>query len=390
MRIHAGFATVVWMLVAWTPLPVSSNAAEPIGAASKTTVRESFKFDPEDQWVLVAVRVGTKDYQFVLDTGATVSVFDVSLRSHLGPRVGSVRAGVAQGGDMQVEVHSTANARVGSLPLTKGPVGCHDCILLRETSGCDVRGLVGMDFLKDWIITIDFDEGRLDVLPPGTGRDPNWGESGPFVFDAGGAMIVFPTVGESTWTAFEVDTGNDSTGHLEEALLNRVVGSHEARVTGDEKAVTLSGKHSSQVVQLSHLCLGAFRHDNLRFSSGNQNILGLNYLSRYRVTIDFPKQRLYLAKGKHFADPDAGHKSGLHFFFTARGLDVQCVDEKSPALVADLRAKDVIVKLFGKPVSAWKPSVVRRLFRTEGKAVQLTIERDGKRMEKSFTPKEYD
>jgi hypothetical protein len=247
-----------------------------------------------------------------------------------------------------------------------------------------------MDFLKHWIITIDFDEGRLDFLLPGTERDPNWGENVPFVYDTSGAMFILATVGENVRIPFMVDTGDFGTGHLDEALLTRLVSSHEARVTGSDKYGSFSGIYSARVARLSHLCLGPFRHENLRFVSGKRNALGMNYLFRYRVTIDFPNERLYLAKGKSFAGHDAGNTCGLRYSFRARGLDVESVDERSPACAAGLRAKDVIVKLCGKPVSAWKPSEVSRLLTTEGKTVQMTIERDGKRIEKSFTPKQYD
>jgi hypothetical protein len=389
MRLHAGFVTFVWMLVAWSQLLVLSNATEPARTATKAAVRESFKFDPEDPCVLIPVRVGTKDYQFVLDTGSTVSVFDVSLRSHLGPRVDSARVAVPHGGDMELELYPSPDARVGSLPLTKGPVLCRDCTLFREASGYSIYGLVGLDFLRDWIITIDFDKGRLDVLLPGTERDPNWGESVPFVYDTNGMMFILATVGENVRTAFEVDTGDANTGRLDDSLLTRLVGSNEARVNSRGTVLDLSGIHSARVARLSHLCLGPFRHENLRFLGGNQNALGLNYLFRYLVTIDFPNERLYLAKGKGFAGHDAGNTFGLHFISTARGI-VDSVDEKSPAYAAGLRAKDVVVKVCGKSFSAWKPSDISRLLTTKGKTVQVTIERDGKRMEKSFTLKEYD
>jgi hypothetical protein len=249
-----------------------------------------------------------------------------------------------------------------------------------------------MDFLNDWIITIGFDEGRLDVLPPGTARDPRWGESVPFTYDTTGRMLISATVGEDTPVAFMLDTGNAGTGNLEEWFITRLAASHEARVAGDDEAVTISGIHSSRVARLSHFSLGSFRHENLRFASGKRTVLGLNYLSRYRVAIDFPSQRLYLAKGKCFAasDTNPGHTCGLHPLFRAGGLEVQSVDEKSPAHAAGLRAKDVIVKVCGKPVSESKPSEVVRRLTAEGKAVQVTVNRGGKLMEMSFTPKEYD
>jgi hypothetical protein len=247
-----------------------------------------------------------------------------------------------------------------------------------------------MEFLKDWIIQIDFDEGRLDVLAPGTERDREWGESVPFVYDTTGEILVLATLDDNVRAPFMVDTGAACTGLLEESLLARLVGSHEARVAGDEKGVGLSGMYASQISLLSHFSVGPFRHENLRFTSGKQNVLGLDYLSRYRLTIDFPNERLYLAKGKHFARPEHGHTCGLHFFFRAGGLEVESVDERSPAHNAGVRAKDVIVQLYGKPVSQWKSSEVDRMLTTEGKTVQMTVERGGKQMEMSLTPKEFD
>jgi hypothetical protein len=390
MRLQARFAIVVWMLAACTQLLAPGNAAEPNEAVPKAAVRESFRFDPDDRLVLIPVRVGSKDYQFMLDTGTTGSVFDVSLRSHLGPCVDSVRARSAKGDDVELELYSPPDARVGSLPLAKEPVACHDFTPFREASGCNVRGIVGMDFLKDWIITIDFDRGRFDILPPGTQRDPKWGERMRFEYGTEGEMLVLATVGGNTLVAFTVDTGNAGTGNLEGAFITRLVGAHEARVTGDEKAVTVSGIRSAGAARLSHFSLGSFRHENLRFMGGKQNVLGLNYLSRYRVTIDFPNQRLYLAKGKRFADHDRGSTSGLFCFFRAGGLEIESADEKGPAHAAGLRAKDVIVKVCGKPISEWKPSEIYRRLAVEGKAVQVTVQRGGKQMEMSFTPKEYD
>jgi predicted metalloprotease with PDZ domain len=147
---------------------------------------------------------------------------------------------------------------------------------------------------------------------------------------------------------------------------------------------------SNREARLAHFSLGSFRHEQLLFGTGRDNVLGIRYLSRYRITIDFPNKRLYLAKGKHFADRDKGHTCGLLYWFRSGRLAVDAVDEKGPAYAAGARAKDIIVMLGGKPVSEWKASQVERLLTTEGKAVQITVERGGKQMEMSFTPKEYD
>ena len=103
-----------------------------------------------------------------------------------------------------------------------------------------------------------------------------------------------------------------------------------------------------------------------------------------------PNQRLYLANGKHFADHDRGSTCGVDILFKAGKLVVESVDAKGPAGAAGIRTKDAIVELSGQPVSRLNASQLHKLLTAEGKPVRLTIERDGKQLEMSFIPKEYD
>jgi hypothetical protein len=378
------------VLLAWaTPLR-PADAAEPAAMAS-SAVRESFRFDPNEGLILIPVHVGNRDYPFVVDTGTGVNGFDVSLRSSLGPRVDTGQMFTpGNGKTIAFELYSAPNARIGSLVLKKSPVGCIDLTPCREAFGSDIRGILGIDFLEDWIVAIDFDQGRFSVLAPGTPADAKWGESVSVEYDDSRLICVLPTVSAGVRDLFRIDTGSNGAVDLDDALFSRLVSLHEVRVTGDSKAMTLSGSYSPRAGRLSQFSLGSFQHEKLRTTSGKQNSLGLAYLHRYRVTIDFPGKRLFLAKGKHFADPDRGPMLGADLMFRGGAIAVESVDQRGPAYAAGVRAKDVIVELCGKPVSERKSSEIRRLLTTEGKAVQVTVQRGGKRMEMQFTPREYE
>ena len=273
------------MLVVCTQSFLSAKADGPDQAASKRQTRQSFKFDPDDGVVLVPVRIGGKEYQFALDTGCTGTVFDASLRPYLGQAIDTIEGRDAAGKDLTLDLYRAPDAQVGSSPLGKLRVASRDFTETRQAAGCNVRGFLGMDFLKDWIITIDFDEGRLDFLPPGTAKLPAWGEGIPLEYDDSGIPRIRGTVGKNLEPFFTVDTGYDGTGQLEEVFLMLLVDdSHEARMTGDTQSVTFSGLHLSDTARLSLLTIGSFRHENLRFISGHRNCLGLRYFSRYRVT----------------------------------------------------------------------------------------------------------
>lgn len=333
-RLNAAFACVVCILILWASHVGAILASEPSARAAKTAVRESFKFDPDEKLVIVPVRVGSRDYRFVLDTGSTVTVVDNSLRQFLGPRIGSDQMSVASGREIEAGFWSLLAARVGTLRFTQDRCCCLDLTPAREASGCDIRGVLGMDFLKRWIIRIDFDEGRLEFLNPGTPSVPERGEYIPITFDENNIACVSAVVGNDATIPFRVDTGAAITGSLDGAILRRVIHYHEFQLTGDEKHAEMGGGFSSQVGRLLWFSIGSFRHHNLRFSSGASNVIGLGYLSRYRVTIDFPGARLYLAKGKQFADPDYGCTCGLFRVFKTSGVEVMSVDSRGPAFVA--------------------------------------------------------
>ena len=62
-------------LIAVTHWPSPAAPADAV-ALSDAAVRESLPFDPEDEFVFLPVRVGGKNYPFVLDTERTTSLID--------------------------------------------------------------------------------------------------------------------------------------------------------------------------------------------------------------------------------------------------------------------------------------------------------------------------
>ena len=307
----------------------------------------------------------------------------------MGPHCASEKS-ETNGPDVDVELFTPPDAKVGSLPFTREPIVCRDLTSLCQASGTKFQGIVGLDFLKKWIITIDFDNRHLDFLVPGTARDTGWGECMPFVYGEPGYMFVLATVGKNVPVSMIVDTGFAGTVAFEDSLYSRLVATRDLQITGNEHAVTLSGQRGSRVGRLSQFSVGPFRHENLRLSTGKQNILGLDYLDRYRVTIDFPNQRFYLLKGKHFASRDFGQTCGIGILFKPAGIEVESVDERGPACSSGVRVKDIIIELCDKPVAKLKPSEIDDLLTTEGKPVGMIIQRGEKRIKITYTPKEYD
>ena len=390
-------ATCVRIAVLILLLDVSSPTT-PLRAVEsryQSGIRESFKFDPDDGPILVPVRVAGRDYPFILDTGCTASVFDTSLKPHLGKRVGSAKMETPNA-SMRMETYSRSHVTVGSLPLNGDSVECHDFTLMREGVGCGLFGVLGLDFLNEWIVAIDFDQGRLDILSPTTQPERDWGECIRVTFKSHETRYIPGTLSKSIRTTFlAVDTGDMGSGMLNGSLFSQLVTSGDMRAISQTKTISADGVWAENVGRILRFRVRTFESPDLRFTKSHRNdvdgnALGLGYLRRFHVILDFPHERIFLKKGKHFAERDHGAMCGMCLLFKKNGILVDSVDKNCPAETAGVRAKDLIVAMCGKPVSEMKPSAINRLLRTEGESITMTLDRSGKKVEATFTLKELD
>jgi predicted aspartyl protease len=112
-----------------------------------------------DAAILVPVHVnGQGPFRLVLDTGATLTCLDqeVAQRLELPEARGVVGVGAGVGGSGQMSLVRIDSVRVGAA-RAEGMTGC--ALDLRHTGavGLDIDGLLGLDFLRAFRVTIDFE-----------------------------------------------------------------------------------------------------------------------------------------------------------------------------------------------------------------------------------------
>lgn len=119
--------------------------------------------------LLVPVRInGEGPYDFVLDTGATLTCVDQALADSLGLPEARGRLGVGAGvggpaGSMRlVEIDSLG---VGDA-RAQGLTGCTLDLAQFAEMGLDARGLLGLNFLSSFRVTLDFAADRLTLSEP--------------------------------------------------------------------------------------------------------------------------------------------------------------------------------------------------------------------------------
>jgi hypothetical protein len=355
------------------PLPTNSN---------ESTVLQRFEISKCGEIILLPVQIEDKTYPFFLDTGAARTVFDISLP--IGKPSAVARVGTADK-HIRASVFTTPRASVGKLSLDSVVPDILGLDLSDiRTVGCDLNGIIGADFLKHHVVQIDFDRGELIFLKNveaigtiGTPIDLSWDDSG--------CPTVSIRCGGQDVQRFIVDTGCVSfdSGGVNASFSRAMLKNGDARVVGSSRSTTLSGMTSSDLVQAKSLTLREFLVPNPIFGSARVNVLGLGYLSRFVITFDFAKSRMYLRPGESFNKVDLRDLSGLHILRSGKDIVVHSVDKDSVGQKAGIRSGDVILRIADTKADTSNIFQLRKLLCNEG-SVPIVARRTNRQIEVSL------
>lgn len=146
--------------------PPANIKVPPDSAANEV----AFRMSPRASSIIVSAYVdGKGPFDLILDTGSTLTCLDDSLASalKLPPRIGVVSTGAGVGGNGPLRLLKVDSLRVGMAAATNVTVCALD---LRSLQGGSpgARGLLGLNFLKSFRVTIDFGRRVLQLAPTGT------------------------------------------------------------------------------------------------------------------------------------------------------------------------------------------------------------------------------
>ena len=129
----------------------------------------AFRLAAEDKpLVLVPVRMGGEGpFTFALDTGASTTVVSPELARRLGIRGARIAAMTGGGGRASGLVGRSGSvavgaAEVGEMDVVVGPF----LVPLSDVVGTKLDGILGYNFLREFLVTIDYPAGRLGLEPP--------------------------------------------------------------------------------------------------------------------------------------------------------------------------------------------------------------------------------
>jgi membrane-associated protease RseP (regulator of RpoE activity) len=185
---------------------------------------------------------------------------------------------------------------------------------------------------------------------------------------------------------FVVDTGMLATGMLD-ADTFRELAQHEEVAVAACMAADLKGEAESRVGRFPTVGVGDLAAMDVILWEGNTSALGLGFLSRCLVTLDFPRRRVFFGTS---VDPatvrDEVDMTGMSVVRVSGKTMVRRVEPDGPSDRAGIRPEDQILSVNGKAaedMKIWEIGVLRRA--GDGKKVRFSIERRGKTINVTVT-----
>lgn len=211
----------------------------------------------------------------------------------------------------------------------------------------------------------------------------------PLIRDEYGRPCIEVTISTGRQIRFLIDTGMvaPGVGELSADVFEDLHKSGQLAAVGETALVqTLAGESAGRKGQLTKFKVGPFVHRGIGVREGTLNGFGLDYLSRYRVTIDYARNRLFLAPGNRIAEPTAFDMSGLAVVTRDGSIIIDKVHADTPADAAGIQAGDRLISLNGSQINIAKMLDVRRaLAAGAGSILTMQIDRLGTKHEVHLT-----
>ena len=365
-------------------------------------------FELVTRHIVVKVRIdNSRPLSFVFDTGDKVGIVDTRVATELGLKLeGEVHIGGAGSGTLPGSFVKGASWTLHGLEGFSQPLTLAIPLdRLAAKSGHDFDGIIGSDFIKRFVVEVDYQKQVLRLHDRDQFSYSGPGESVPIQLSGQGHPYiegeVTPVGGKPIKGKFVLDLG--SGGSL--ALLSPFVADNNLLGNGLKtiKAIGVGGaggQSNGQIGRIASLKIGRFNIANpltlfsqdksgaMASRAGIGNI-GQQIAGKFKVFLDYNHDRIILEPNSTFAEPIDRAFAGISL--TTEGRDYSTVRiadvlENSPASEAGLQKDDVIVKIDDKPAHTLNVTRLGEMFEKPA-TYKLTIRRGDQTLQVTLAPR---
>ena len=375
-------------------------------AATKAPV--TIPFELVTRHIMLQVRINnSRPLSFVFDTGDKVCVVDTEVAKELGLKMeGQLRIGGAGADTLPASFIKDATWSLGGLDGFTQPVALTFPLgRMAARFGQDFDGIIGSDFIKNFVVEVDYQNRVLKLHDKDKFTYAGPGESIPVQLNSQGHPILegemMPLNGEPIKGKFVLDLG--SGGSI--VVMSPIVTEHKLLGNGLKTIKVIGaggagGQTNGQMGRVASLQLGKFKiasplamfSEDKGGAMANHELIaniGQQIAGKFKVFLDYSHNRIILEPNSTFADPMDRATSGLAL--TTEGTDhatVRVTDilENSPAAEAGLQKDDIVLSVDGKAAAELKVTRLGEMFERPG-TYKLTIRRGEQTLQVPLTPR---
>ena len=331
---------------------------------------------------------------FMLDSGFEGSAINSTTAQELGLDIQGQHQENAPGGEIDVAYVDSLAFHLPGEDITGRRVMAIPLDPLEPILGRPIDGILGHDYFNRFVIEIDYANEVITLSNPEAFNYSGQGITVPITIENNEPFLYAYLESEShppVKAKLKIDTGSSDALGLNGSFVKaeNLIGSIDKKIPAP--GVGVGGYTKNYITRLKSMRLGditiknpvvGYSEDTTRV--GDAGTIGGELFRRFTMTFDYSRQMIYLEKNAAFSELYDYDMSGI--FPIATGPDftiiqIQSVAENSPASETGLKSEDIIKKVDDKPAANYSIADIRKMFKIDGKSIDLGIERDGKPFE---------
>ncbi|MCX6272746.1 MAG: aspartyl protease family protein [Bacteroidetes bacterium] len=323
---------------------------------------KSFKciipFEHRLGFIILKVKIHEVEYDFLLDSGAPLAVSEELAAKLDLPTVNSQMVMDSKGNKSKMKMTVLDEITIGNVSFLN--TGALIAKLSDPGLNClKVSGIVGANLMKRATWQIDFENQFITITSsPDSLMIPDNSRVISFTPAVSGTPVVSLNINGVKENMVIFDIGAMGDIRLSERTFQRLKRrSSRFNYVSDYgyNGLGLFGAgemDSTYYVKVPSIKMGGFSSDTtvVEFSKKTLNTIGLQFMSKYLVTLNWQKKKIILSPNEHYGR-DSLYTTGMTFLYKDGKLFIGSIMKGSSASKAGLNLDDQIISLNGQDVS---------------------------------------
>ncbi len=361
------------------------------GSVNQRSTTDIVNIEIRNKLIIVPITIQGKEYRFLFDTGAPFSISEQLQESTNFKTVSKGNIVDSDYNKKKVIWVQVDSIHIGNVLFQNQTafVGDFDANPIMKCLGID--GIIGSNLIRQYNWTIDQENNSLLSSSKIETDTFNKHIVLPFKTDYQYNIFVDINIGTTSVKNVLVDYGFNGSIALSNDIFTLLEDKNILSEPFIEKGINQSGiigkpvELKREISYSDSVSINNTRLENVMIRTGKTVSLGNDFLSRFKVTIDWNNKNLYLLKSDKATDK--ANTLGFRIGFTEeKGIYVQSVMEKSDAYYKGIRPNMKVAKIDGLDFKngsdfcdyvdhIFKDQIFLELINSKGETIKYRIEK---------------